>query len=85
KNYSEKTAELIDEEISNILAQAKKRAEEILTERRKEMDALVKALLEKETVEQEEFIRVVGKGPRHVESASSEGSMEGEQGKVETV
>ncbi len=60
KNYSEKTAEMIDREIDALLDGAKKQAEKIVTDRRKEMDALVKVLLEKETVEQDEFKQVMG-------------------------
>lgn len=78
KNYSEKTAELIDAEINRVLDEAKRRAETVLEERRKEMDALVKVLIEKETVEQEAFVAIVGAGPRHVPAASSEGSVEAE-------
>ncbi len=60
KNYSEKTAELIDSEISRILDDALKIAETVITAHRKQMDDLVKELIEKETVEQEEFKRIVG-------------------------
>ncbi len=60
KNYSEKTAELIDSEISRILDDALKVAETVITTHRKQMDDLVKELIEKETVEQEEFKRIVG-------------------------
>ena len=55
KNYSEKTAQKIDEEINRLLKEGLTRAEEILTKHRAAMDRLVKTLLEKETVEQEEF------------------------------
>lgn len=55
KNYSEKTAQKIDEEINRLLTEGLTRAEEILTKHRSTMDRLVKTLLEKETVEQEEF------------------------------
>ncbi len=60
KNYSESRAEMIDAEIDRILQDGKKHAEAILSSRRTEMQALVKILLEKETVEQEEFAAVVG-------------------------
>ena len=60
KNYSEKTAETIDEEIGRILSHAKQRATEILTKHRAELDKLVAVLLEKETVEQEEFAAIMG-------------------------
>ncbi|MBP9695490.1 MAG: ATP-dependent zinc metalloprotease FtsH [Candidatus Magasanikbacteria bacterium] len=55
KNYSEKTAETIDAEINRILEEGKNQAIRIITEHRPQMDALVKVLIEKETVEQEEF------------------------------
>ncbi|PIZ94542.1 MAG: cell division protein FtsH, partial [Candidatus Magasanikbacteria bacterium CG_4_10_14_0_2_um_filter_41_10] len=42
KNYSEKTAELIDAEISSLLTEARERAEQLLTEKREKMDVLVK-------------------------------------------
>ncbi|MEK7190059.1 MAG: AAA family ATPase, partial [Patescibacteria group bacterium] len=59
KNYSEKTAETIDSEISRLLKEAEDKALRILTEHRPQMEALVKVLLEKETVEQEEFRKAV--------------------------
>ena len=60
KNYSEKTAEVIDEEINRVLDDAEKRSSEIIKQHRDAMDRLVKALLEKETVEQEEFRKIMG-------------------------
>ena len=59
KNYSEKTAETIDLEISRLLKEAEDKALRILTEHHPQMEALVKVLLEKETMEQEEFRKVV--------------------------
>jgi len=55
KNYSEKIAETIDSEINKLLSDALKTAEDIITSHREQMDKLVGVLLEKETVEQEEF------------------------------
>jgi len=66
KNYSEKTAELIDEEINRLLREAEQKAHDIITKHRDQMEALVKALMEKETIEQEAFVEIVGKGV-HVE------------------
>ncbi len=63
RHYSEKTAELIDEEVSRILEEAKERAKKVLVEKRSIMDQLVKVLREKETVEQEEFRQIVGPRP----------------------
>ncbi|MBD3311049.1 MAG: ATP-dependent zinc metalloprotease FtsH [Candidatus Magasanikbacteria bacterium] len=60
KNYSEKTAELIDAEINRILEDAKERAKSIVEKNKDKMDKLVEVLLDKETVEQKEFIEIVG-------------------------
>jgi len=62
KNYSEKVAEEIDLEINKLLADAEKTAETIIREHRKEMEDLVKHLLEKETIEQEEFKQIMSGG-----------------------
>ncbi len=60
KNYSEKTAIIIDEEVNRILEEAKNQAKKILSEHRPAADRLVKALMEKETIEQEEFKTLMG-------------------------
>ncbi|MBI5222382.1 MAG: ATP-dependent zinc metalloprotease FtsH [Candidatus Magasanikbacteria bacterium] len=55
KNYSEKTAEVIDAEIGKLLNEAMKAAGKIISENRGKLDGLAKTLLVKEVVEQEEF------------------------------
>jgi len=60
KNYSEKTAETIDEEVNRLLMQGKKTAQKIIEEHREQLDLLVKELLTKETVEQDEFDKIMG-------------------------
>lgn len=60
KNYSEKTAEMIDDEINVLLGGAIKLAEKIIKENKDKMDDLVKVLLEKETVEQDVFGQIMG-------------------------
>ncbi|OGH72712.1 MAG: cell division protein FtsH [Candidatus Magasanikbacteria bacterium RIFCSPLOWO2_01_FULL_43_20b] len=55
KNYSEKTAEMIDGEINKLLDDATNVSEKIIKDNREKMDGLVKVLMEKEIVEQEEF------------------------------
>ena len=67
KNYSEKTAEMIDEEVSKLLEAAKATAQKILTEKRSVVEALVKALKTKETIEQEEVITIVGEKAKKVD------------------
>ena len=65
KNYSEKIAEMIDSEIDRILLEAKKTAERIIDEHRAQMDKLVEVLVKDETVEEERFVEIVGKGVHH--------------------
>ena len=60
KDYSEKTAEQIDKEISNFIKTAQDKAEDIIKGKKKELEKVVKELLEKETLEKEEFEKIVG-------------------------
>ena len=55
KPFSEKTAELIDEEIGEFTAEAAKRAELVLQANRKVLDRVANALLEKESLEAEDL------------------------------
>lgn len=55
KPYSEKTAELIDEEIAQFANEAAKRAEAVLKANRKVLDRVAEALLEKESLEEEDL------------------------------
>ncbi|HZO08228.1 MAG TPA: cell division protein FtsH, partial [Myxococcota bacterium] len=51
KNYSEKTAELIDEEVKKLLSTLYEEARSVLAERRDALDRIALALLERETLE----------------------------------
>jgi len=62
RDYSEKTAEKIDEEIASLLKTALATAERIVTENRGKMDQLATELMAKETIEKEEFERLFGPG-----------------------
>ncbi len=55
RNYSEQIAEAIDREIRAVMDAGYDRAKAILSENRDKMDTIVKVLLEKETLEREEF------------------------------
>ena len=59
RNYSEDTAKLIDKEVKSLLDEALKKASEILTERREKLNEIANFLIEKETIEKEEFERLV--------------------------
>lgn len=60
RDYSEKIAEKIDEEIGILLNNAKETARKIIQQERPKIDAVVKHLLEKETIEKDEFIALIG-------------------------
>jgi cell division protease FtsH len=55
RDYSEKTAELIDKEINQLISNAIKTARELIRKKREKLEEIVKLLLEKETIEKEEF------------------------------
>ncbi len=66
RDYSEKTAEKLDEKVGELIEEARKRALEVITTHQDTLVAIVKVLLEKETIEQEEFEKIVGKKPTQV-------------------
>lgn len=55
RNYSEKTAENIDTEVSRLVDEAFHKATSILTEKRVILDRIANALLERETLEKESY------------------------------
>ncbi len=61
KNFSEKTAELIDEEVKRIINRNYARAEELLRKNRRKLIRLAQALLDKEVLDSEEIARIVGR------------------------
>lgn len=61
KPYSEKTAQVIDEEISKIIEAQYKRAKQILTEHQEKLVALAELLLEKEVIFKENLEEIFGK------------------------
>jgi cell division protease FtsH len=57
---SEHTAQAIDDEVLRIIAECHDEARRLLRDHRKELDALANALLEKETLNEEEIVKVTG-------------------------
>lgn len=55
KDYSERVSADIDAEVARIITDAYNKAERIVTEHRKALDAIAKRLVETETIEREEF------------------------------
>jgi len=60
KNYSDKMAEQIDNQVSKFIDQAYKVTEELLNKKKEILDKISNVLLEKETIEQEEFYALAG-------------------------
>jgi len=63
RDYSEKVAEKIDEEINNFINQAIVKATDIVKNKKEELEKIVAVLLEKETIEKDEFEKMVGEKP----------------------
>jgi cell division protease FtsH len=63
KPYSEKTAEVIDREISKLLESAYERAKKLLTENKVKLEKLSQVLLEKEVIFREDLEEIFGKRP----------------------
>jgi cell division protease FtsH len=59
KNYSESVATKIDEEVHKFIELAHRTAKKIIDARKKVLDAIAEALLEKETLEQEDFNQIL--------------------------
>ena len=59
KEYSDKINAQIDEEVYEIMNSNMKRAEKIIIDHRKALDAIAKKLIETETIEREEFEKII--------------------------
>ena len=60
RDYSEETARIIDQEVQKFLLEADKRAVQVLTENRDKLEAMTKALVEKESLDQNEIAEIIG-------------------------
>ena len=72
KDYSEHTAQAIDSQVSKLVSEAFETANGIITEKKEVMEKLVKVLLEKETIEKDEFNEIVGKAEKKEEGSAIE-------------
>ena len=61
KNYSEKTAALIDEETNKAIVECYGEARKILNQNRSKLDLIAKELIEKETIEGKDFEKLMNK------------------------
>lgn len=67
RDYSEKTAELIDNEVFELITNAKKTAKEIINKERKYLEKIVAILLDKETIERADFEAIFKDGEKEEE------------------
>jgi cell division protease FtsH len=58
KDYSEKVAQLIDEEVSRFITLAYQKASEVIKNKKEQLEKITKTLLEKETLERESFLKL---------------------------
>ncbi len=63
KPYSDETAKTIDDEARNIIEGQYKRAQQLLTEKRHELEQLAQELLTKEVLFKEDLVRLMGERP----------------------
>src|SRR6476619_1536946 len=60
KPFSDETAEVIDSEVLRIINESHEQAKQLLTEHRKQLDALAQALVARETLNEQEILDVTG-------------------------
>jgi len=72
KPYSEKTAELIDEEVNKIVEEQYERAKKILIKHKDGLTQLAEQLLEKEVIFSEDLEKIFGKRKNDLKSESEE-------------
>lgn len=60
RDYSERTAQEIDDEVRRIIDEAQARCRKVLTEHRDKLDAVASALIVDETIEGDELRRILG-------------------------
>jgi cell division protease FtsH len=63
KPFSDETARTIDEEVLRIINESHEEARRLLTEHRRQLDALAQALVARETLNEEEILEVTGLKP----------------------
>lgn len=70
RNFSERTAQIIDEEVAKILHASADRALSILQEHRDKLDIVAAALLDRETLDAEEIKQLIGPPVRTLEPST---------------
>jgi cell division protease FtsH len=78
RDYSDETAKTIDAEVSRFVEDAFRKATGILTEKRALLETLAQTLLEKETIEKDEFDAIVSGKPTEKKPGPEEGKVTAE-------
>ena len=76
KNYSEEIAAAIDREIKRMMDEAFERSKQIIIEHRELLDKIANALLEKETIEGDAFVELIGEKPKQDNGVTEEVQVE---------
>ena len=76
KPFSERTAELIDEEVRRIVDEAVALTREIILSEKENIERLADLLLEKETIFAEDVEQILGKSAQEVAKAEAEAKSE---------
>merc|ERR1712196_215704 len=63
KPYSDAMAQIVDEEAKAVVSAAYERTRDLLNEKKEYVEALAELLLEKETINQDDIVRVLGERP----------------------
>jgi cell division protease FtsH len=71
-DYSDEIAREIDDEIRRIVESAHQTAKDLLTERREELDRISRILLERETIDAEQFVALLDGKPEEEVFAEEE-------------
>lgn len=65
RNYSDKIANLIDDEVSALIEGGRKNAQEIISTHKKTIEKIADTLLKQETIEEDEFLKFFPKSKTH--------------------
>jgi len=60
RNYSEKVASQIDQEVASFIKDAENTAKKVLSKKKKTLEKIAERLIDKETIEREEFEELMG-------------------------
>jgi cell division protease FtsH len=79
REFSEHTAQVIDEEVARILHEAAERASELLEKNRDKLDQLANGLVEREVLDDREIEALIGPSPTRGISANGKAALAGRQ------